>query len=586
MGRPSWAILAVAFGVSLSVIDGAIANVALPTMARMLGISSANSIWIVNAYQLAIVVSLLSFSALGDVIGYRKIYIGGLGIFIVASLGCTLSDSLATLVTARQGFGAAAITSVNTTLIRLIYPRRHLGRGMGVNATVVAVSSVAGPTLASGILSIATWPWLFAINIPIGLIACLLSYRFLPKNPVRIRGRHFDWRDGLMNALTFGLLIASIEGYSHGLKPSYIGISVILLVVIGTLFVRSQLHKPYPILPFDLLRIPIFSVSVITSICSFIAQMLAMVALPFYLQKTFGYTEVHTGLILTAWPAIIMVVAPIAGLLVERIHAGAMGGVGLLIMAAGVVLLAFLPEQPHVADIVWRLLLCGLGFGLFQSPNNSILIASAPPERSGSASGMLATARLTGQTTGAALVALLFHIDPENGWLPYRPVACRRVCPGRFRRQLLTAIARPAAGPYPKQGKSLNPASDTLFCGSSPPFSLYPKERKDNATGIARARQQNPEVYYERTHKYHCFPEHPGTRTTLTKISRPIKPTYHQEKTGILHYSGLFASDCKVRKSSCDSISGIPNPFPNRVRKEKLNLSTKKENPYQPIHSI
>lgn len=412
-----WGILAVAFGVSLSVIDGAIANVALPTMARMLGISSANSIWIVNAYQLAIVVSLLSFSALGDVIGYRKIYIGGLGIFIVASLGCTLSDSLATLVTARvcQGFGAAAITSVNTTLIRLIYPRRHLGRGMGVNATVVAVSSVAGPTLASGILSIATWPWLFAINIPIGLIACLLSYRFLPKNPVRIRGRHFDWRDGLMNALTFGLLIASIEGYSHGLKPSYIGISVILLVLIGTLFVRSQLHKPYPILPFDLLRIPIFSVSVITSICSFIAQMLAMVALPFYLQKTFGYTEVHTGLILTAWPAIIMVVAPIAGLLVERIHAGAMGGVGLLIMAAGVVLLAFLPEQPHVADIVWRLLLCGLGFGLFQSPNNSILIASAPPERSGSASGMLATARLTGQTTGAALVALLFHIDPENG---------------------------------------------------------------------------------------------------------------------------------------------------------------------------
>lgn len=327
-----------------------------------------------------------------------------------------MSDSLATLVTARvcQGFGAAAITSVNTTLIRLIYPRRHLGRGMGVNATVVAVSSVAGPTLASGILSIATWPWLFAINIPIGLIACLLSYRFLPKNPVRIRGRHFDWRDGLMNALTFGLLIASIEGYSHGLKPSYIGISVILLVVIGTLFVRSQLHKPYPIL---------LRPAAHPDLLGFGHHLDLLVHRPdarygrasFYLQKTFGYTEVHTGLILTAWPAIIMVVAPIAGLLVERIHAGAMGGVGLLIMAAGVVLLAFLPEQPHVADIVWRLLLCGLGFGLFQSPNNSILIASAPPERSGSASGMLATARLTGQTTGAALVALLFHIDPENG---------------------------------------------------------------------------------------------------------------------------------------------------------------------------
>lgn len=411
------AILAVAFGVSLSVIDGTVANVALPTIGQQLGISAADSIWIVNAYQLAIMVSLLSLSALGDVVGYRKVYIGGLMLFTVASVACSLSGSLQALVLARvmQGFGAAAITSVNTSLIRFIYPKARLGRGMGVNATVVATSSVAGPTLAAGILSAADWPWLFAVNVPIGLAALALSRRFLPENPVRVREHRFDWRDAVMNALTFGLMMASVEGFSHGLDPRVLSLGVAALIVVGFFFIRGQLREPYPILPFDLLRIPIFSVSVITSICSFIAQMLAMVALPFYLQKTFGYTEVHTGLILTAWPAIIMVVAPIAGLLVERIHAGAMGGVGLLIMAAGVVLLAFLPEQPHVADIVWRLLLCGLGFGLFQSPNNSILIASAPPERSGSASGMLATARLTGQTTGAALVALLFHIDPENG---------------------------------------------------------------------------------------------------------------------------------------------------------------------------
>lgn len=411
-----WAIIAVAFGVSLSVIDGSIANVALPTIARMLDISSANSIWIVNAYQLAIVISLLSFSALGDVIGYRKIYVWGLIAFTVASVGCTLADSLSTLVAARvfQGFGAAAITSVNTTLIRLIYPRHSLGRGMGLNATIVAVSSVAGPTIASGVLSVASWPWLFAINIPIGIVAIYLSSRFLPKNPVRVRGRHFDWRDGAMNALTFGLLILCIEGYSHGIGLHFIFIGFLLLLVIGTVFVRSQLRKPFPILPFDLLRIPIFSISVVTSICSFIAQMLAMVALPFYLQKTLGYSEVHTGLLMTAWPAIIMVVAPIAGFLVGRIHAGAMGGVGLLVMASGVLLLAYLPAQPQAFDIVWRLVLCGLGFGLFQSPNNSIMIASAPQQRSGSASGMLATARLTGQTTGAALVALLFHATSDS----------------------------------------------------------------------------------------------------------------------------------------------------------------------------
>lgn len=312
MPKRLWAILAVTFGVSLSVLDGAIANVALPTIGSLLNISPANSIWIVNAYQLAIVVSLLSFSALGDVIGYRKIYIGGLLLFTIASAGCALSDSLATLVAARvcQGFGAAAVTSVNTTLIRIIYPHNHLGRGMGLNATVVAVSSVAGPTIAAGILAVAPWQWLFAINIPIGITAFFLSRRFLPDNPVKVAGRRFDWRDGAMNALTFGLLIASIEGYAHGIDPRYITTGIILLLIVGTLFVRSQLHKPYPILPFDLLKIPIFSVSVLTSICSFIAQMSAMVALPFYLQHTFGYSAVTTGLVMTAWPAVIVVVAP------------------------------------------------------------------------------------------------------------------------------------------------------------------------------------------------------------------------------------------------------------------------------------
>ena len=416
MPRRIGAILAVAFGVSLSVIDATIANVALPTIGARLGISSADSIWIVNAYQLAIMVSLLSFSALGDVIGCRKVYIGGLVLFTAASVGCALSRSLQGLVLTRvfQGFGAAAITSVNTTLIRFIYPKTQLGRGMGINATVVAVSSVAGPTLAAGILSVADWPWLFAVNVPIGLIALALGGRFLPANPVRVRNHRFDWRDAVMNALTFGLLMASVEGLSHGLDPRILSLGVAALLIVGFFFIRSQLHEEFPILPFDLLRIPIFSVSVLTSICSFLGQMLAMVALPFYLQHVCGYSDVTTGLLLTAWPAIIMVVAPVAGILVERIHAGLLGGLGLMAMATGLFLLAFLPEHPTDFDIIWRLVLCGAGFGLFQSPNNSILIASAPPERSGSASGMLATARLVGQTTGAALMALLFHIVPEN----------------------------------------------------------------------------------------------------------------------------------------------------------------------------
>ena len=404
MPRRLWAILAVTFGVALSVLDGTIANVALPTIAHELGVSSADSIWVVNAYQLAIVVSLLSFSTLGDVVGYRRIYIGGLVFFTLSSVGCAFAGSLEMLIAMRviQGFGGAAVVSINTSIIRIIYPRDQLGRGMGINATVVAIASVAGPTLAAAILSMASWHWLFAINIPIGIAAVWLSMRFLPYNPVRLSDRRFDWRDGVMNALTFGLLIASVEGFSHGLDPRIVACGASAFCVVGYLFVRSQLRKPYPLLPFDLLRIPIFSLSVFTSICSFVAQMLALVALPFFLQKELGYSDVQTGLLL------------MAGLLVERVHAGVLGGVGLTVMAAGLLLLALLPDHPTDGAIIWRLVVCGAGFGLFQSPNNSILIASAPAYRSGSASGMLATARLIGQTTGAALMALFFHLFPSN----------------------------------------------------------------------------------------------------------------------------------------------------------------------------
>lgn len=414
MPRRLGAVLAVAFGVGLSVLDGAVANVALPVIGARLGICAADSIWIVNAYQLAVAIAVLPFAALGERIGYRRVYIGGLALFTLASAGCAAAGSFAALVAARalQGFGAAAVTSVNTTLIRFIFPRAQLGRGMGINATVVAVSSVAGPAVAAGILAVGPWPWLFAVNLPVGAVALWLCMRFLPRNPVRSEAPRPGWLDVAMNALTFGLLLASVEGYSHGFDRRAVAGCLVAAGVVGFLFVRRQSHREHPLLPMDLLRIPVFSVSLLTSVCSYVAQMLSMVALPFYLQQTFGYDEVATGLLLTVWPAVIVVAAPVAGALVGRFHAGALAGTGLAGMTAGLVALALLPAAPERWDIVWRLALGGLGFAFFQSPNNSMLIASAPAARSGSASGMLATARLVGQTSGAALMALFFHTVP------------------------------------------------------------------------------------------------------------------------------------------------------------------------------
>lgn len=411
------AILTIVIGIAMAVLDGAIANVALPTIARDLHASPASSIWIVNAYQIAIVVSLLTLSFLGDMFGYRRVYQCGLILFTLTSLLCALSDSLLTLTLARvaQGFGGAALMSVNTALIRLIYPQRSLGRGMGINSFVVAVSSAAGPTLASAILSVASWQWLFLVNVPLGIIALLLAIKFLPPNGARSTMPKFDLPSAVMNALTFGLLITALSGFAQGQSITVVSLEIIALLITGWMFVRRQLRLPVPLLPVDLLRIPLFSLSICTSICSFCAQMLALVSLPFFLQTTLGRSEVESGILLTPWPLATMVIAPLAGYLIERVHAGMLGALGLAMMAAGLFALAMLPAAPADIDIVWRMALCGAGFGLFQSPNNHTIITAAPRQRSGGASGMLGTARLLGQSSGAALVALMFNLFETNG---------------------------------------------------------------------------------------------------------------------------------------------------------------------------
>ena len=412
-----WAILTIAIGLIMAVLDGSIANVALPTISRELQASPAQSVWVINAYQIAIVASLLSLSFLGDIVGYRRVYQAGLVVFAITSVFCALSPSLPLLTLGRvlQGLGGAAIMSVNTALIRIIYPPRYLGRGIAINALLVAISTAAGPTVAAAILSFASWRWLFLINLPLGVVTLWLALRYLPDNPQRAKTQKFDVTSAVMNALFFGLLISALGGFAQGQSIWLIAGELITLIVVGYFFIRRQLAMAVPLLPVDLLRIPIFALSMCTSVCSFCAQMLAMVSLPFYLQSVLGRTEVETGLLLTPWPLATMLLSPVAGRLIERVHAGLLGGLGLALFAIGLFLLAHLPAKPDDMDIIWRMMLCGAGFGLFQSPNNHTIITSAPRQRSGGASGMLGTARLLGQSSGAALVALMFNWLGNDG---------------------------------------------------------------------------------------------------------------------------------------------------------------------------
>ncbi|HEY4343186.1 MAG TPA: MFS transporter [Parvibaculum sp.] len=409
------AMLTVALGVTMAVLDGAVANIALPTIARELNASAAQSIWVVNAYQLVIVVTLLPLSSLGEIIGYSRIYRVGLALFGIASLTCALSDSLTMLVIARvlQGIGASCIMSVNSALIRFIYPRAQLGRGIGLIAFVVALAAAAGPTVAAAILSVATWQWIFAINVPLSLISWLVAVSL----PLTARGTHrFDWISATLNAAMFGAFIMGIDHLGHGFDHmGRVALEFSIAVVCGVILVRRQLSRPAPLLPVDLLRIPIFALSICTSVCSFGAQMLAFVTLPFYLQNALHRSEVETGLLMTPWPIALVFVAPMAGRLADRFPSGLLGGIGMMIFATGLGALAFLPDDPSSFDIVWRMLVCGVGFGLFQSPNNRTMLSSSPPERAGGASGMLGTARLTGQTIGTAVVALIFNLMATNG---------------------------------------------------------------------------------------------------------------------------------------------------------------------------
>jgi MFS transporter, DHA2 family, multidrug resistance protein len=407
------AMVAVAIAIAMAVLDSAIANIALPTIAHDMATTPAATIWVVNAYQFAVTVSLLPLAFLGDIFSYKRIYMIGLAVFTVASLGCAVSPSLPVLVIARvvQGFGGAGIMGVNTALIRFIFPRARLGQGLGFNALIVATFSALGPSIAAGILAIASWHWLFFINVPLGGAALWIGSRVLPETP---RAKHrFDVLSALLNAATFGLLITAVDGLGRNRGAVEIG-ELAGALIIGAIFISRQFTLPVPLLPVDLFRRPIFALSVATSICSFIAQTITYVALPFFFQNVGARSQVETGLLMTPWPAIVVIVAPIAGRLSDRYPAGILGSAGLALMTAGLVSLLQMPSHAGYADIAWRMALCGLGFGFFQSPNNRLLVGSAPRERSGAGSGMLSTARLTGQTVGSALVALAFGIGGSD----------------------------------------------------------------------------------------------------------------------------------------------------------------------------
>jgi len=409
------AVATITIGLTMSVLANSMTNLALPYIAHDLNISAESSIWIVNASQIALMVSLLPVAALADIVGYRHVYRAGLLLFSIASLACSLAPSLNWLIAARviQGLGGSAIMSIQPALVRAIYPRNMLGRGLGMNTTVVATSLAAGPSLGAALLSVWSWPVLFGVYVPLGFISFVLAERFLPHT--KHVHRPFDVVSAAMSGATFGLLIFGIDGIAHGHSKALILGELGTAIVLGTLFLWRQSILPDPMMPIDVFKRPLFALSISSATCTFTAQGLAFVSLPFFFHTVLGRNATDTGILLTAWPLALAGVAPIAGRLADRHHAGFLGAIGLTSMTTGLVLTALLPTNPSTPDIMWRLVLCGAGFGIFAAPNNRLMMNAVPRERSGSAGGIIASARTLGQTLGAALVALVFGLFDFSG---------------------------------------------------------------------------------------------------------------------------------------------------------------------------
>lgn len=409
------AMLAICLAVLLAQIDYAIANIALPDIAADLRSSQSDAVWVVNAYQLASLSSLLPLAAAGAWIGYARMCVIGVTLFVLASVACALAPSLPFLTIARafQGIGAASMLSVVSALIRFIYPESELGKGMALNTLIVGLGMALGPTVAGLILAVADWPWLFWINLPVGALTLFLALTSLPGTP-----RHGEMPDPTGAFLCIGALVllglgGNSVAHADGLTLAMGGI--VLGILSLTLLIRKESGSSQPIMPIDLLRGKEFFTAFIVGVIGYVGSNLFMISMPFTLHDGYGWSATATGLLMTPWAFGLIASASVTRHLADRFSAGVLSSIGLLLAMTGFLALYELPATPSAADVLWRIGLAGFGFGVFQVPNNRAMLLSAPFGREGGASGMIQVSRQSGQTLGGIGVALILRLITENG---------------------------------------------------------------------------------------------------------------------------------------------------------------------------
>ncbi len=412
MPRRFWAIATLMVSLAIASLDVTMANVALPAIAADLGIEPRLVVWVMIAYSVTILVTLLPLSALAERVGFRRMFTLGITLFMFWAVAVALSNSFTMLLIARviQAVGTSMIMCLFGGLVRNIYPNHQLGFGISMNAMMVSVMAVLGPTVGAFIIEWLSWQWMFFLYVPL----CLATYfgiRFLPDVPRVVRP--FDWWACGLSALAFGLFVIGLDL----LVTSVWWALVALLVAIfsGVLLYRHSYAQEAPVVPLDLLRIKPVAFAVGASATVFAGQMTVFVALPFYLINVMQYGYGQVGILMGGWAVGSAIMAPIAGYLSDRFSVAVLCIIGAALSAVGMFWVLLVPADTSLFWGWLPLVVGGFGFGFFQTPNNRAMLSGAPRWRSGAAGGLQATTRVFGQSVGTALAALAFQVGGRHG---------------------------------------------------------------------------------------------------------------------------------------------------------------------------
>lgn len=408
-----WYILAtVSVGTFMATLDSSIVNVALPTISSKLQADLSTLQWIVTAYLLTISSLLPIFGRIADLFGRRRVFSLGFIVFTFGSILCGLATSIWFLIAMRilQAIGASMLMANSAAIIIANFPPKERGRALGLTGTVVALGSLTGPALGGVIVGLFNWRSIFYINLPIGILGYLAARIILPHDQPQENKESFDFAGALF--FTFGmisLLFAISNGQSWGWRSYPILGGLFLGTLSLAFFFRTEVRAPNPMIDLSLFRIRPFFIGNITGFLSFVAMFANVMLMPFYLQHVLDYSPTQVGLVMTAFPLTMMIIAPISGHASDRIGPIALTTSGLFVSAIGFLYLSTLTISSLFWQIVPGLLLMGLGAGLFQSPNNSSVMSSVPPNKLGVSGGISALVRNVGMVIGIAFSVSLFQ---------------------------------------------------------------------------------------------------------------------------------------------------------------------------------